>query len=426
MTSSSLAGMAPMYVAQTLMGTTGTFLMLAVVLASTVSTASAQVLSTSSLIIYDIYQTYISPFKPSPVPEDKQMSVRMQRAIRNEEYLEYDRRSVWLKHVVVVAVTVLLIPITLVLLAARADAYWLFVVTGLTCGGCVAPVALSITWHRTTGAGVTAGALGGFVVGMITWLAMASVQPGGLAMEHFRASTTAWVPLVVGLSLSLGLGCVMCVIVSISCGGCDADLVEEEEWEKTRQIDNPILPWAVKYAPDIGATSLQAKGRPHFFTVRRTFKKSEVAAYIVGVLLAVCAVLVWPAAMLPADIFSMSMFSTWVYAALIWAAVATAFATLVPAIWEVAQNCRQAYYNRRWAHGGAGAAHGRLHEEDASEVHPDTPYRHHPPTPAPDPGPAHLQPAHRHSAHVLPSAHGLSSPSEPNEIDSEYYSNARK
>ena len=45
----------------------------------------------SSVIIYDIYQTYISPFRPTPVPDTKQISVRMQRAIKNEEYLEYDK-----------------------------------------------------------------------------------------------------------------------------------------------------------------------------------------------------------------------------------------------------------------------------------------------------------------------------------------------
>ena len=50
-----------------------------------------QVLAMSSVIIYDIYQTYISPFRPTPVPDTKQISVRMQRAIKNEEYLEYDK-----------------------------------------------------------------------------------------------------------------------------------------------------------------------------------------------------------------------------------------------------------------------------------------------------------------------------------------------
>ena len=43
---------------------------------------------------------------------------------------------------------------------------------------------------------------------------------------------------------------------------------EEEEWEKVRQIDNPILPWSVKYAPDVGAHNM-GHGRPHFYTVSK-------------------------------------------------------------------------------------------------------------------------------------------------------------
>ena len=46
---------------------------------------------------------------------------------------------------------------------------------------------------------------------------------------------------------------------------------EEEEWEKVRQIDNPILPWSVKYAPDVGAHNM-GHGRPHFYTVSKTRK----------------------------------------------------------------------------------------------------------------------------------------------------------
>ena len=361
-----------MYVSQALMGNTGSFLILVLVLVAVITTAASEVLSISSIIIYDIYQTYISPFRASPVPEDKEMSIRMQRAIQNEEYLEYDRRSVWLKHVVVISVSILLIPIALVALAANIDVYWLFMVTGVVCGSCVMPIAFAITWHRTTAGGVISGVLGGFAIAVISWLVVASLQPGGLV--HFRTSTAHWLPLLVGLSAALGMGGIMCIIVSLSCGGCDGDLLEEEEWEKTRQIDNPILPWSVKYAPDIGANNL-AKGRPHFYTVRRSFKGSEICAYIFGVLLAVCAVLVWPAAMLTAKIFTKTVFRNWVTIVLVCACVASCFIIIVPLLWEVIQTCRQAYYNRLWARTDS---HGRL-EEDRSELEPDPVKRITPP-----------------------------------------------
>ena len=112
---------------------------------------------------------------------------------------------------------------------------------------------------------------------------------------------------LVGTATALGMGGVLCIIVSLSCGGCDKHLLEEEEWEKTRQVDNPILPWAIKYAPNIGAHQM-SKGRPHFYTIRRAFKWSEITAYIFGVLLAVAVVLVWPACMLMLNIFSLPIF----------------------------------------------------------------------------------------------------------------------
>ena len=152
--------------------------------------------------------------------------------------------------------------------------------------------------------------------------------------------------MITGAATPLIVGGVVCIIVSMCCGGCDSGLMEEEEWEKCRkvntsciliffqlfhlmvqqivipvgpqkintgvtlyclfQIDNPVFPWAVKYAPDIGP-SLMIKGRPHFYTVRSTYKSSEICAYVVGVVLAVSAVLIWPAAMLTLGTWKVSI-----------------------------------------------------------------------------------------------------------------------
>ena len=52
-------------------------------------------------------------------------------------------------------------------------------------------------------------------------------------------------------------------------------------------------------------------GRPQFYTLRRTFKKSEICAYILGVLLAVTFVLIWPALMLFKKLFSKTDYEQW-------------------------------------------------------------------------------------------------------------------
>ena len=49
-------GLLPVYVSQQLLGQTGDFIMFVLTLVCVVTTASAQVLAVSSIIIYDIYQ----------------------------------------------------------------------------------------------------------------------------------------------------------------------------------------------------------------------------------------------------------------------------------------------------------------------------------------------------------------------------------
>ena len=50
-------------VAQKLMGNTGDFLMYVVMMVSAITTLAGEVLATSSIVVYDIYQTYITPFR---------------------------------------------------------------------------------------------------------------------------------------------------------------------------------------------------------------------------------------------------------------------------------------------------------------------------------------------------------------------------
>ena len=127
--------------------------------------------------------------------------------------------------------------------------------------------------------------------------------------------------MLVGTSVSLALGGLLCITISLLCGGCDADLYEDEEWEKTRELDNPVLPWSVKYARDIGPATM-IRGRPHFYTVRRTYMSSEICAYILGVLFAVVIVLVWPACMLTVNELNQNMFYSWTVLVIIWTSVA--------------------------------------------------------------------------------------------------------
>merc|ERR1719341_1449962 len=59
-----MKGLAAPLVAQKLLGTTGEYAMLFLILMAVMSTGSAEVIAVASILIYDVYQAYICPFKP--------------------------------------------------------------------------------------------------------------------------------------------------------------------------------------------------------------------------------------------------------------------------------------------------------------------------------------------------------------------------
>ena len=59
-----MKGLAAPLVAQKLLGTTGEYAMLFLILMAVMSTGSAEVIAVASIVIYDVYQTYVCPFKP--------------------------------------------------------------------------------------------------------------------------------------------------------------------------------------------------------------------------------------------------------------------------------------------------------------------------------------------------------------------------
>jgi len=318
----------------------GGFLMFTLIMTAVVTTLANKILGATSIIIYDIYHTYISPFR-TPLANAHDQVQNLQRT---EDYLRHDRRSTVIKHVTVIAASVLLIPVALVIKATQVDMMWLLLALAVVVGSCVLPVTLSITWHRITRGGFIAGCLGGLICGVIAWLVYASMYPGGLGM--FMQNTGEPNVALTGLIVSVGMGGLLCIIISLPCGGCDPTLSEEEQWEYTRLIDNPILPWQVKYAAEMGANSY--KGRPHYYAVRRAFHKAEVVAYVIGVLLSLGLILIWPAFMLTADVFTLDTFQSWTTMIVVWTGIAAALLVVVSAAIEIFMVCRQAYYNRDW------------------------------------------------------------------------------
>lgn len=59
----TLTGLVPPAVAQNLMGKTGETLMVLMILMAVTSTGSAEVMAITSIIVYDVYQIHLKPFR---------------------------------------------------------------------------------------------------------------------------------------------------------------------------------------------------------------------------------------------------------------------------------------------------------------------------------------------------------------------------
>lgn len=60
------------------------------------------------------------------------------------------------------------------------------------------------------------GTLGGLIVGVVAWLVMAANKKGGL--QSFLTSTGDPEVMLVGNACALGVGGLLCMVVSLSCG----------------------------------------------------------------------------------------------------------------------------------------------------------------------------------------------------------------
>merc|ERR1712073_227634 len=223
------------------------------------------------------------------------------------------------------------IPLCLFCWAVNLDLTWTYYFTGILIASSVVPIALSILWARATSSGMIAGVVGGCLVGMSVWLGYASTWDGGLSAETFVKNTGKEYPMMAGNITAIIVGALAAFIVSLCTRGQMSIDEIEAEWEKTRDIDNPLNPWVQVYKGELKLEEgTNDCDRPLLDIVIRKFRAAKLTAYVAGFLftiLFVCAV--------------------WTTLSRGWAFIATAFIILVPLIQEVNAIWRQHKDNQK-------------------------------------------------------------------------------
>jgi len=384
-----MKGLAAPLVAQKLLGTTGEYAMLFLILMAVMSTGSAEVIAVASIVIYDVYQAYICPFKPDLKDGQCILCSKYLRKQKGDEdaklcdcvstancdacafdtitrakstsmikphytceihkdYKEYQEHLLNYKNWCIVICTFLSVPLCLFCWAVNLNLAWTYYFTGILISSSVVPIAMSIMWARATATGVIFGVVGGCITGMTCWLTYASSYPGGLSMATFVKNTGEELPMLVGNIVAIGVGAVFCVVVTYITRWKMTPEIEEAEWDKTRDIDNPLSPWVAKYKGELNLEDGENfHDRPPMEIVIRKFRPAKITAYVAAVLFTLLFVCIWPASMLSVDILDLSGFNVWTTMSRGWAFVAASFIIIVPMYQEVKAVLKQLAKNKK-------------------------------------------------------------------------------
>jgi len=383
-----MKGLAAPLVAQKLLGTTGEYAMLFLILMAVMSTGSAEVIAVASIVIYDVYQAYICPFKPDlkdgqcilcskylrKQKDDEDASLCDCKSTANcddcakdniaraqstsivkphytcpthKDYKEYQEHLLNYKNWCIVLCTFLSVPLCLFCWAVNLNLAWTYYFTGILISSSVVPIAMSIMWARATATGLICGVVGGCVSGMTCWLAYASTYPGGLGLAYFVKNTGEELPMLVGNIVAIGVGAVFCIVVTFMTRWKMTPEIEEAEWDKTRDIDNPLSPWVAKYKGELNLDDGENfHDRPPLEIVIRKFRAAKITAYAAAVLFTLLFVCIWPGSMLSMDILDLTSFNVWTTMSRGWAFCAAAFIIIVPMYQEVKAVFKQLAKNK--------------------------------------------------------------------------------
>merc|ERR1719229_804041 len=379
-------GLAAPLVAQKLLGSTGEYAMLFLILMAVMSTGSAEVIAVASIIIYDVYQAYVQPFRPDMKDDEciicgkpvkaksagvvpctcpsasKCEACKLDGVARakvnglvkphyscpvHKEYKEYQERLLNYKNWCIVFCTFLSIPLCLFCWAVNLNLAWTYYFTGILISSSVIPIAMSILWARATSYGLVSGVVGGCLSGMAAWLSYASTFPGGLSAATFVKNTGEELPMLTGNMVAISVGGAACIVVTFITRWRMTAELEEAEWDKTRDIDNPLSPWVTKYKGELNLDDGENfHDRPPLEIVIRKFRTAKVTAYTAAVLFTVFFMGIWPGSMLSVDILDLNGFNIWTTISRVWAFSAAAFIVIVPMYQEIIAVIKQVARNK--------------------------------------------------------------------------------
>ncbi|WP_337862218.1 sodium/solute symporter [Nitrososphaera sp.] len=267
--------------ASTVLGDLGAILILAILFTAVTSAGSAELVSVSSLITYDIYRTYVKP------------------SASGREMMRISRYSIL---VFGIGMGVL----ALLLLQIGVSLQYVYLAMGILIGPAVVPVML-VLWKKTNKLSATAGTLAGLACGLFVWASSAYVLYGEVSVT----TTGKDVPLLAGNATSILVGAAVALFGSAARPeNFDFGLMKQ----KIMIVDGKIRGLFEKEDEDY-------------------LKRSSKAGYKVAIALTLVLVVAWPVPLyFSGYVFSEPIYSLWVWLVVIWAGLAAAIIILLPLV----------------------------------------------------------------------------------------------
>ena len=276
--------------ASVMMGEVGAIMVLVMLFMAVTSAGSAELIAVSSLITYDVYRTYSNP------------------AATGKQLLKVSRT-------VIVIFGLGMGALAVVLLGMGLSLGFVYLAMGILIGSAVIPIALTITWSKTTRAGAVAGALIGVMLSLLTWTSVAASEANGVIDI---SSLGGAFPMLYGNVVAILSSGLICVVISLAQN-------KKYDWS---QLNTHMKIVEGDMSEDAKQAIAQAEQD------EATLKKAYQFSLKGGGILTIICVVIWPLPLyFSGYVFDFGFYSMWVGIAIVWVSIA-AFCIICIPIYE--------------------------------------------------------------------------------------------
>jgi SSS family transporter len=288
-------GLVPPAAAVHFMGKGGAAAITIMLFMAITSTGSAEQIAVSSIVSYDIYRKYINP------------------KATGEDILRISRIAIF-------GFGIFSGVLSIILEAIGLSLGFVYLMMGIFVGSAVMPIAFLLTWDKATGNGAIAGAFGGQVLAIITWIACSTAErnPDGDKGEVSIDTLGENYPMLAGNVVAILSSGLICAIISMS---------------NPQNFDFSTLASKISLIDDAMPELDPAENDPQMLIDALSFVQKW------GIGFSFVMIIVWPLLSLPAGcgasgvecgVFSKNYFILWVSVAVAWGIIATIVIIILP------------------------------------------------------------------------------------------------